>query len=245
MEILFTTLVGSKLYGLNNEFSDTDIKGFGIPELRYIIGMDEQEQIDSKNGLEGREKIESTIFGLKKYLKLAASGNPTILEIAFAYRVKDAIITETSRGQIINQFVRKNLITKDIYPAYRGYFQQQLKKLMREGDRQGKRQNLIDQYGYDTKFAMHAYRLGCQAVEMLTDPDNFSPAMSGFKREYAMSIREGMISYEMLIDRLKRLDDEIQEAYTISKLPEESDFEKVKTFYLDIMDFYIGKTYYG
>ena len=52
MNVYFKTIVGSKLYGLDTPTSDTDYKGFGMPDCDYIIGLKRQETDSCKNLIE-------------------------------------------------------------------------------------------------------------------------------------------------------------------------------------------------
>ena len=70
MKVLFETITGSKLYGIANEESDTDIKGFAIPNIDCILGLKNFEQKESSNGKEGPDKVESVIYSVHKYFHL-------------------------------------------------------------------------------------------------------------------------------------------------------------------------------
>ncbi|MCP4677485.1 MAG: hypothetical protein GY854_18620 [Deltaproteobacteria bacterium] len=82
------------------------------------------------------------------------------------------------------------------------------------------RAELEAKFGYDTKHAMHLVRLQRMAVEILTQervivrrPD----------RDDLLAIRDGAWSYDELIEQCQRLEEKIDKAAELSKLPEEPD----------------------
>jgi hypothetical protein len=102
---IFVTIHGSHAYGMANEESDVDIRGVAIPTKPYFYGFYRQfnqfegeflrdYSIDGKTfierieGVVGREvpkdeKIDSVIYDIRKFLKLAAECNPNIIEVLF------------------------------------------------------------------------------------------------------------------------------------------------------------------
>ena len=67
--------VGSQAYGLALENSDHDKKGVAIPNIKHILGLHPFEQHEIT--------VDYVIYSLQKFVKLAASANPTILETLF------------------------------------------------------------------------------------------------------------------------------------------------------------------
>lgn len=70
--------------------------------------------------------------------------------------------------------LRDAFVGRHVLPRYQGYMQSQVMRMQglkgsghgRRGG--GKREELIADHGYDTKFAMHAARLGYQGHELVT-----------------------------------------------------------------------------
>lgn len=100
-------------------------------------------------------------------------------------------------------------------------------------DREGKRQVLIDKYGYDTKFAAHAYRLAIQGNHCMKYGE-ISPTLSTGPRTMALMIRAGELKKEEVIKLLETIDKKMYGAYTRSKLPEKPDFNKINDWLTDI-----------
>lgn len=88
---IYVTLHGSQAYGLNNELSDTDVKGIVIPPKEVENDLFHRfEQAENSPELEEQlghlrnpknPKFESTIYSLKKFMILAANVNPNIVEL--------------------------------------------------------------------------------------------------------------------------------------------------------------------
>lgn len=147
MQVVFATNVGSKLYGTNTPTSDTDFKGFCFEDHDQIIGLKTFEQQEYKNGKEdGPDKIEGTIYSIRRYINLCFKGNPTVIEIAFANNAY--WIHSTPVGEIVCRYVRENFLTKHLFKPYSAYHMAQMRKLESQ-ERTGKRAAMVEEYGYD------------------------------------------------------------------------------------------------
>lgn len=223
MQILFKTLVGSRLYGLATESSDFDYRGFGIPSRDEILGLNRLEQDETKN-LQANE--EGTIFSLNKYFHLLMKGNPTVFELAFADQKyhKESI----GVGLDITKFVREHFTTKHVFKPYNAYFTAQRHEL-NNTKRTGKRLDLVKQFGYDVKFASHAVRLGYQCIELM-ETGSLNPTLQGEQRETCFGIKTGSFSLSQVNDILNHLDKKMYLSYKASNLPEKPDYKVINDF---------------
>ena len=69
------------------------------------------------------------------------------------------------------------------------------------------RTRLIQEHGYDTKFAMHAVRLGYQGIEYLETGRLTLPMSAG--RDYCMAVRLGQVPLPDVIRELEGLEKKI------------------------------------
>jgi predicted nucleotidyltransferase len=75
---IFLTVHGSHAYGTNMPESDVDLKGVAVAPREFYLGF-----LRSFEQSETKEPIDATIFGIRKFFKLASDGNPNIIEILF------------------------------------------------------------------------------------------------------------------------------------------------------------------
>lgn len=90
---IYLTKHGSQAYGLNNETSDLDIKGICVPPLAVEHDLFHRfDQAENSAELAKRyaelvnplnPKLESTVYSLAKFFKLAAEVNPNVIELLF------------------------------------------------------------------------------------------------------------------------------------------------------------------
>lgn len=110
-------IVGSHAYGTNIETSDVDVKGVYIQNNLEILGTKYKEQIVVDK--------DTTYYEVRRFLELAATANPTILEMLFMdekfIKFKDPIFDIIYKE-------RKQFLTKHCANSFGGYAVQQIKK---------------------------------------------------------------------------------------------------------------------
>jgi uncharacterized protein len=122
---IFYAKHGSHAYGLNIASSDTDYKGICIKPKSYYLGFfekfEQEEKMASKN-----DGVDSIIYSLDKFARLAAGCNPNIIEVLF---VDDSdIIQIDSFGQEIRD-LRTHFLSKEAKFTFSGYAYSQLKRI--------------------------------------------------------------------------------------------------------------------
>ncbi len=161
---ILRVVTGSVAYGMNTPDSDIDTRGVCIPPVEYLLGLEKFEQHEDNTK-------DEVIYGLDKFIRLAIQNNPNILEILYA---EDDCIQYTTRvGQNLISH-REQFISKEIYRTYGGYAKSRMQVMMFKAQKQGKstegkRRELYDKYGYDTKDAAHVIRLLDTATEALQE----------------------------------------------------------------------------
>jgi hypothetical protein len=81
---------------------------------------------------------------------------------------------------------------------------------------------LVEKYGFDTKFAMHALRLGIQGCEFLATGRLTLP-MQEQDRDYLLGVRQGVVSFDAVLERLRGLEEDLTALRRTSSLPDEPD----------------------
>lgn len=244
MKTLFATITGSKLYGTSTPQSDTDFKGIAFGEIDEIVGLKNFEQQEFKDTIneDGPDKVEGTIWDFRKYIRLCLKGNPTVIEVAFAD--PKFHLFSTPIGLEIMEFVRKNMLTKHLFKPYSAYHRAQIRK-MQSMDRKGKRKDIVDEHGYDIKFAMHAFRLSRQCV-IVMEEGTLRPTLDEQDKDLALKIRKGKDCFtkDQVIEILEDVDKQMYVAYKKSQLPEKPDFNKANEFVVRIYKKYLSGDYY-
>jgi predicted nucleotidyltransferase len=159
MKIILKARVGSHLYGLETPESDEDFLGVYVAPTWDVLSLHSkpQETIVSKDP-------DTTMHELEKYMRLAAQGNPTVLELLFCptYEVCDYY----AGGEMLLEG-REYFLSNRVRDTYGGYAYQQAKKLdlrISQG-LEGFGPELKKRYA---KHARHIFRLMMQGEELLT-----------------------------------------------------------------------------
>jgi hypothetical protein len=226
--------VGSTAHGLHlTGTDDRDEMGIAVEPPDRVIGLTAFEQHIHRTAEErlrhnptadqrahGRTPpsqagdLDLTVYSLRKFAKLAANGNPTVQILLF---VKPLFINRW--GQRLRD--RADLFaSKEAGARFLGYLQAQRERLLGErGQMRVTRTELVERHGYDTKFAMHAVRLGYQGVEYLESGRLTLPMEAG--REYCMNVRLGKIPLAEVVGVLEDLERQLCVlTYGLDTLPE-------------------------
>lgn len=111
--ILFATMHGSIAYGLNTPESDVDIRGFCSTPKEYVFGF-----IDNFDQWIASEPYDSTIYNVKKFIKLAAQGNPSMMEILFTSEKHHLHVTDMGKLLLDNKELFLHAGLKERYIGY-------------------------------------------------------------------------------------------------------------------------------
>jgi uncharacterized protein len=175
---------------------DHDKMGVVVETAEHVLGLNEQglrtvmQRTQPEGFRSGPGDTDRTLHPLRRFLHLAASGNPSILMSFWA-----PIIQQTEEGERMRA-LGEAFVGRHVIPRYRGYMQAQAQRLLgvRGGGHGvrggGGRLELIDAHGYDTKYAMHCARLGFQGLELLNSRRLQLP-IAGEPAEWLRAVRRG------------------------------------------------------
>jgi uncharacterized protein len=165
-------LVGSGVHGLSIESQDDrDEMGICIEPPEYVIGLRPFDQYIYRTKPEGHRSgpgdLDLTVYSLRKWMRLALAGNPTILLPLFV--PDDAIVAMTDLGRELREMAGTVILSRQAGRRFAGYLEAQRRSLLSH-DGKGRdvtRPELIEAYGFDTKYCGHMVRLGLQGVELM------------------------------------------------------------------------------
>jgi hypothetical protein len=123
---------------------------------------------DRPGGLSNRSgagDLDVVIYAARKWCRLALAGNPTVLLALF---VPDSDVVFRNRYGVELVENAHRFVSKLAAARFIGYLRAQRAAMTGESGAHTNRPELVALHGYDTKFAMHALRLGIQGVELLT-----------------------------------------------------------------------------
>lgn len=219
-------VIGSKLYGTDNEDSDTDQMGVCVEPLEVIAGFGEFEQcIRQTRDKDGRMLTESKVYGLKKFLRLALGGNPDVTPLFFVPTQFHTVSVATGRQM---QELAPHVVSRKSGVKFLGYMESQRQRLLGErGQKKVQRPDLVEKYGYDTKYAMQLLRLGLNGIELLYTGTMVFP-MIDVHRELLSDVRNGKWSMNDVLQRAGELERELKDAVSESPLPMEANYALVE-----------------
>ncbi len=99
--------------------------------------------------------------------------------------------------------------------------------------RNPERAKLEAKYGYDTKHAMHLYRLVDECKELMATGEIILPRPD---REHLLAIRNGLYKYDQLMERFDDINSELEHLYNNSVLPKKPKAEKADDLCIKIVE---------
>jgi uncharacterized protein len=208
--IIYRCQVGSKAFGLATEDSDDDIRGIYLPPARLhwsLRRLPEQLELN-------QDRKDEVYWELEKFLRLALKANPNVLETLWTPLVLQA--DETAREL---RDMRQAFLSKHVYKTYSGYVLSQFRRIANAQKTKG---------NYKPKHAMHLIRLlhsgivALQAGEVRIDVAEH--------RSELLRIRDGGLAFDEVMRRALELDEQCQQAFEQTSLPEQPDYERVDAF---------------
>lgn len=223
---IFRCVVGSTVHGISvKEQDDRDEMGFCIEPREYVIGLGNFDQYIYRTQPEGHRSgpgdLDLTIYSARKFMNLALAGNPTILLPLFV--PPDAImVIHSAAGYLLAH--PEIILSRKAGDRFLGYLnRQRLSLLSRDGKgRDVTRAELVEQFGFDTKFAGHMVRLGLQGVELLETGRITLPVPEPW-RTWIKDLRVGKHTQAEALEAAEHFEERIKTALATSPLPEQPD----------------------
>jgi uncharacterized protein len=194
---------------------DHDQLAVVVETPEQVIGLDDKgfqtvmQRTQPEGVRSGPGDIDRTLHSLRRFIRLAASGNPSILMTLWA-----PVEYSTPLGEEL-QTLGEAFVGRHVVPRYRGYMQSQAMRLLGlrgggHGKRGGgQREELVAEHGFDTKYAMHCSRLGFQCIELLTTGKLDLP-IQGEPADWLRAVRRGDISFDDWWTRSLELDAQLE-----------------------------------
>jgi predicted nucleotidyltransferase len=250
--IHYLTVMGSNAYGIAQEDSDFDLYGWCIepkeimfPHLKgEIPGFGKQTEkfkvwqkhhVVDPNARGGKsQEYDFNIYSIVSYLNLCMDCNPNMIDSLFTPRT--CVLYSSPIGEIVRQN-RKMFLHKGAYWRFKGYSFSQIHK-MRSMNREGKRKEGVEKYGYDLKFFCHCIRLLNECEQILTEGD--IDLQRG--NDELKAIRRGEYTLEQALEMFNLREKTLEAAYAKSTLPHHPDEAAIKNILIQCLEIAYGDT---
>jgi hypothetical protein len=194
-KIIYLTLTGSKLYGLDTSDSDTDIKGIFIPSKKDLLlqkaanVFSSNTQNQSKNT---NQDVDFTLFSIHYFLNKLVKSEAHAVEMFYSMFREDTILHQTYEVSIIKDY-KSSLVSINLNP------------FIKFGDSILKKCRL-----YDHKPLSHALRLSYHALDLHLNDFITFPLPDEWKNN-VMQVKNGEVK---IIDIIKMIKDNLDQIET-------------------------------
>jgi predicted nucleotidyltransferase len=220
-------VVGSTSHGTAIEGQDDrDEMAVFVEPPEYVCGLTPCDHYIYRDQPEGARSqpgdLDLTMYSLRKYCRLAAQGNPSVILLLW-------LPTYISRTPIGAELVRMReaFVSQTCGRRFLGYLVAQKMRLQGDRARTVSRPELVEKYGYDTKFAMHALRLGYEGIELMTHRRLTLPVAEP-NLTTLRAVRGGQID---LTEALRLIDDaEARLTALVKACPWQAEFDGINRF---------------
>lgn len=236
---------GSFAYGVSTEQSDYDLLGVCIPDKKYlygdgILGFDEipifneyQQHHINFNSIEYDIKI----YSLPRIFKLAAQGNPNILDIIAT--PNHAVLFENKIGRKIREN-RHIFYSCECVSRFLGFSDSHFKSMenrIKSGQYPEKRKGSYEKWGFDVKDISHCVRSLYAIRDILLDGNYEIDKHSVIIR----NIREGHFTYEQCKNIRNDLRNQILDLERVSLLHKFPDIQNIRNLLVNLIgEFYVS-----
>ncbi|MFW5417344.1 nucleotidyltransferase domain-containing protein [Nocardiopsis sp. CNT-189] len=217
--------VGSGVHGITvKDEDDRDEMGICVEPPEYVIGLRRFEQYIFRTRPEGVRSgpgdLDLTVYSLRKWMRLALDGNPTVLLPLFV--PEEEIVREEPIGRELRASAGR-ILSRNVGRRFLGYLRAQRDSMLgRRGGRHTNRPELIELYGFDVKFAYHMVRLGVQGAELL-ETGRLTLPMPEPRAEWLRELRRGEHTMQEALDAAAEQEERLTRLLETSPLPEEPD----------------------
>lgn len=234
--LILLTEVGSTLHGVSGATTDDDMDEMGIciepPD--YVVGLRKFEQYEYRTQPVGQRShagdIDRVIYSLRKWTRLAAAGNPTVIMPLFA-KLDQQIRYSNTMGDHLrtnaNMFLSRQCGRK-----FLGYLDGQMKRYINPDvtdSKHASRPELVEAYGWDTKTGYHALRLAIQGTQLMYTGKITLP-MAVTDREFLLRVRGGEYAKDEVTTLLEQdYIPELKIATEDTQLPDEPDYAEINS----------------
>ena len=234
--LILLSEIGSTMHGVSSDDTgdDIDLMGICVEPPAQSLGLDGFEQYEYRDREVNERSQEGdtdlVVYGFRKWVGLAAAGNPTVIMLLFSDL--DRHVKQVNGFGLLLRKQFPHFLSRQAGHRFLGYLDGQLKRYLdpdRVDSKHATRPELVEKYGWDTKTGYHALRLAIQGKQLM-DTAHIDLPMRDEDREFLLAVRHGQHSREWVIEETYRRVDLLKTAIAQSPLPERSDRAEISAW---------------
>ncbi len=167
----------------------------------------------------GAGDLDVVIYTARKWARLALAGNPTVL-LALFVPDGDVVLRTDAGAELVENAHR--FVSRLAGARFLGYLRAQRAAMTSGRGTHTNRPEIVARHGYDTKFAMHALRLGVQGAELLSAGRITLPVPEPQLSELR-AVRRGEVGFAQAVAAIDDAEQRLVELAGSADLPTEPD----------------------
>jgi len=234
---ILRTVVGSGVHGIAIAGTDDhDEMGVFVEPPEHVVGLRRPAEhyvfrTQPEGVRSGPGDTDLVMYSLRKYLRLAVKGNPTVLLPLYA--PPEAVLMLRPLGEQLRALAPA-ILSQRAVRRFLGYMNSQRERLLGRGRRSRvpNRPELVARYGYDVKYASHALRLAYQGLEIARSGQLTLP-MPQPQRERVRRVKRGDVSrLEDVLAEIDQVQAQVEQllATGATPLPAEPDLARISAW---------------
>jgi hypothetical protein len=233
--LILLTEVGSGLHGVTTGSDDQDMQGVCIEPPNVMLGIGKFDLYEYRTQPQGERSgagdLDLSVYGMAKWVRLIIAGNPSHLLPLFAPENMTYHIDWPGQELRDNRHL---FLARDHANRFLGYLNRQRERMLGQRSQRTNRPELVEQYGYDTKFAYHCLRIAIQGIQLMRLGEIVVP-MRPEQRRYLTDVRNGHYTQSEVLKKLGALESDLMTAAKYSaQLPERVDTDYVNDWLTDV-----------
>lgn len=180
----------------------------------------------------GHGDTDLVLYALRKYLRLAIKGNPTVMLPLFA--PEESLVVVTPLGEELRE-LRAAFMSRQAVERFLGYMHSQHERMLGQSKRNvPNRPELIEQFGWDVKYGRHALRLAYQGFE-IASTGQLSLPLPDRQRARVLAVKRGEVDRDEVSAEIADLEAAVRALLDEdrSPLPETADVDRLNAWAID------------
>jgi len=235
---ILRSVVGSGVHGIAIAGTDDhDEMGVYIEPPSHVLGVERHREDyiwrTQPEGVRSRAgDTDLVLYSLRKYLRLAIKGNPTVMLPLFA--PEESLVVVSPLGEELRS-LRSAFLSQQAVERFLGYMHSQHERMLGQSKRHvPNRPELIERHGWDVKYGSHALRLAYQGLE-IAETGHLTLPLPATQRERVLSVKRGEVPRGEVSSEITELESVVRHLLDEGETPlsATADFERITEWAID------------